>query len=241
VKDWAASFDFTRINILSNHSELSLDHLSGINLPEVRIIHNKIRPDWMLGSLPECWNACYLWAFSEGKEWVICSQDDNFIKPGWDQCIQESNYDSYWAPAGDCIHVMSFTEFKRIGWWDERFRIPGGGEQDYQLRQLRESPSTVSIYDDHPWRLRHNIVGLQDYWGMQGRTGEIMEVRDEHSKLWWKECYDRWNEKWGVWINDLFESRNWHGVQPAWPEIDWYPSFTRKMRMEKKMEGPYEL
>ena len=44
------------------------------------------------------------------------------------------------------------------------------------------------------------------------------------------ECFARWIQKWGVHVDTLFTQGRYDTQrQPGWDEIDWYPSFTRRL------------
>ncbi len=232
---WLNSFDFEEINIISNHSQLKVDIFQPNVREKINIFHNWHRHDWMIGSIAQCWNLGMLHTFNNPyKEWVILSQDDNIILKGWDETINNSNYDTYIAPHGDTIQILSFNTFKKIGWFDERFRTIGGPEADYLLRLIRNTPDSISVHDDHIWKMRHNLVGLEKYFFLQERNNNILQTRTQNVEFSQQECFNRWIEKWNIPVDELFLSKNYH-VKCNFREIDWYPSFTRHLNQQGRL------
>jgi len=235
VNFWLDSFEFNEVNIISNHSGLNSDIFDDNIRNKIKIFHNWHRHDWMIGSIAQCWNLAMLHTFDDfDKEWVILSQDDNIILKGWDEKINNSNYDTYIAPHGDTIQILSYDTFKKIGWFDERYRTIGGPENDYLLRLIRSTPETISIYDNHIWKMRHNLVGLENNFFLQQRNNNILATRKQNVDFSQEECFDRWVEKWNVPIDELFLTKNYY-VQPNYKEIDWYPAFTRYLKSQGRL------
>lgn len=231
VQYWLNSFDFEEVNIMANHSSICLEWFPEEIRHKIKIHYNWLRPDWMAGSLAQCWNTAILHSLVD-KEWVVLSQDDVDILPGWADCINNSIYDYYLCPVGDTCQILSLEGFKKIGWFDERFRALGGPEADYELRAIRNCPDNISIWDEHCWQMRHNTVGLEKYIFLSIRTSEVLETRNTHNLTYANaECFDRWNQKWGKHVDTLFYERDYYrDVNPGWDEIDWYPSWTRYMQ-----------
>jgi len=113
----------------------------------------------------------------------------------------------------------------------ECYRAIGGPEADYLLRCLQSHPGRLSAHDEHVWQLRHNDVGLADYWKPSPREGEVAGTRAAFNVPFAQaECFDRWQQKWGTHVDELFSSRQFGTPRrPGWDEIDWYPSFTRRL------------
>ena len=169
----------------------------------------------------------------EKRDWCLMSQDDVMVDPGWANLIRdEDDFFTYIAPVGDTIQLQSIEGFNRVGWFDERFRAIGGPEADYLLRMLQTYPDNLSVHDEHVWQLSHNDVGLADYWKAAPMVGEVLATRLAHNMpLANTECFARWIQKWGMGVDELF-LKNEYGTatrQPGWDEIDWYPSFTRRL------------
>jgi hypothetical protein len=157
------------------------------------------------------------------------SQDDVAVTPGWPDLIT-NEYDTYIAPAGDVVQLQSLEGFNAAGWFDERFRAIGGPEADYLLRILQTYPGRLSVHDEHVWQLRHNDTGLACHWHSVPKTGEVQATRMYYNeKFADAECFARWNQKWGEHVDDLMRHPADAVRQPGWDEIDWYPSFTRRL------------
>lgn len=227
VASWMDSFPFRTVNVIDNHGSLELDPFRPQDRDKVRIIRST-RPDWMMGSLAECWNLAYAHALDK-SDWIVCSQDDVRVKPGWAELVQATNYATYFAPKGDIVHINSIEGFNLYGWWDERFRTIHYQESDYLLRASTKRPDRLSAHDEHPWQFRLNDVGLADLWMPSERTHEILATGDWTAALYGEHLTDIWNSKWGAPPGELLNA----GVaQCLWrpEEVDWYPAFTRRLR-----------
>lgn len=233
VEQWFESFPFKKCIIIANHSGQSLDRFSSKVRPYITIWDNVFRPDFMMGSLAQCWNTCYLNTFLE-YDWAVCSQDDMDIRVGWDSLINNNlTYNTFFAPIGDMVHFQSRRGFSEVGWWDERFRLVGYSEHDYMLRNIQDQPKNVSICDNHKWELHYNDIGLSDYLTESPRTSEIMVTRKECNTL--QETREgTFNMLWGADRDHVFETRQFD-IKKKVPDIDWYPSFTRRFSDEYKV------
>ena len=227
ITDWLASFPFDTVNIIANDPTASYAEMMA-RWAQVKIWRNIFRDPWETGSIAWCWNQAMRHTF-ETRRWCLMSQDDVTITPGWDQLVTD-RYDTYIAPVGDTIQLQSLDGFNAAGWFDERFRAIGGPEADYLLRCLQSHPGRLSAHDEHVWQLRHNDVGLADYWKPSPRAGEVVETRAAFNVPFAQaECFDRWQQKWGVHVDELMTRTADAVRQPGWDEIDWYPSFTRRL------------
>lgn len=228
IAGWLASFPFDQVNIIANDPTVDYTPVE-VTFPQIKIWRNVFRSPWETGSIAWCWNQCMRHTF-ETRDWCLMSQDDVLVQPGWDQLT--GGYDYYLAPHGDTVQLQSLAGFKKIGWFDERFRAIGGPEADYELRALQACPDRVSVHDEHGWQMRHNDVGLAALWRGAPRAGEVLQTRDEFNVPYaGAECFTRWTQKWGIDVDQLFAERRYGTPrQPGWEEIDWYPSFTRRLR-----------
>jgi len=228
VSDWLASFPFEEVNIIANDPTVGYNAIEH-EFDQVTIWPNLFREPWETGAISWCWNMAMRHTF-EHKDWCLMSQDDNQIRPGWDDLICE-DYDFYVAPHGDSVQLQSLAGFKAMGWFDERFRAIGGPEADYVLRALQAIPDRVSIHDEHVWQMRHNDIGLAAHWFLQPKVGEVISTRMAYNVPFAvDECFERWAQKWGRGVDELFLSHAYDTPrQPGWEEINWYPSFTRRL------------
>ncbi len=228
VGDWLASFPFEEVNVIANDPAIDYTPVEN-EFPQVKVWRNIFRSSWETGSIAWCWNQCMRHTF-ETRHWCLMSQDDVTVTPGWPALITD-RYDTYIAPAGDIVQLQSLDGFNRVAWFDERFRAIGGPEADYLLRCLQAYPERLSVHDDHVWQLRHNDIGLADFWHDVPKEGEVGQTRASFNVPYADtECFARWSQKWGEHVDDLFLQGHYHAQrQPGWSEIDWYPSFTRRL------------
>jgi len=228
VTDWLASFPFEEVNVIVN--DPAVDYATvGMEFPQIRWWPNLFRDGWETGSIAWCCDQCMRDTFGT-KNWCVMSQDDNQIRPGWDALVNDQ-YDFYGAPHGDSVQWQSQAGFRAMGWFDERFRAIGGPEADYVLRALQAIPDRSSIHDEHVWQMRHNDVGLAEHWFLQPKVGEVIDTRMAYNVPFaTEECFVRWIEKWGRDVDRLFLDHAYDTPRkPGWDEIDWYPSFTRRL------------
>lgn len=228
VTDWLASFPFTEVNVITNDPAYDYWPI-GRDYPQVKFWPNMFRSSWETGSIAWCWNQCMRHTF-ETRDWCLMSQDDVLITPGWDELITD-RYDTYIAPVGDTIQLQSLAGFNAAGWFDERFRAIGGPESDYLLRAMQAYPDRLSVHDEHVWQMRHNDVGLAAHWRGAAKEGEVIDTRNAFNVPYADaECFERWEQKWGLHVNQLFSGQQYNVQRrPGWDEIDWYPSFTRRL------------
>ncbi|MBS1722810.1 MAG: hypothetical protein JSS66_07510 [Armatimonadetes bacterium] len=235
VVNWLETFPFERINVIDNHGSLTLEVFREEDRDKIRILRTG-RPDWMLGSLAECWNMAYCHTFPT-RDWVVCSQDDVVVKHGWADCVEKSGFATLFAPKGDMIHVNSIDGFNFYGWWDERFRTIFYQESDYMLRCMKKLPEFVSVCDLHHWELRHNHIGLDSYFMASERTEEVLETGDRTATLTGEDIGQMWNSKWGRSPLEIF-TQDREFPECAWvpAEVDWYPSVTHALKQSGRLQ-----
>lgn len=222
LRSWLASYPFTDVNVIMN-DPTSPD----VRIPDVKVWRNIFHHPLETSSIAHSWNQCMHHTFLT-RDWCLMSQDDVEVVPGWHELITPA-YDTYVAPVGDTVQLQSLAGFRQVGWFDERFRAVGGPEADYLLRMLRTYPDQLSAHDEHVWQLRHNDVGLAHHWRAAPKVGEVAATRAAFNvPLAWRECFVRWVEKWGVGVDELMCSQL-YDTPCRWDEIDWYPSFTRRL------------
>ncbi len=233
IKGWLYSFPFQEVNVICNGGKSLTDEvIDNFSVP-VNLYNNWQNAEWEVDSLAQCWNVAMKKALLE-KDWVVLSQDDVHITPGWHDKINESDYDIYIAPHGDVVQIISLEGFKKVGWFEERFRAIGGAENDYLLRCLKSIPERLSVHDNHIWQMRHNDVGLADHFS-SNHTQVALQTRQRNLQFANAECFERWRQKWGgmqfPYIDQLFLNKEYHRQRnPGWEELDWYPSWTLQMK-----------
>lgn len=224
VDSWLASFPFECVNIIDNYGGRKVEDFSPHAREKIKIWPNCLRPQWLTGSMSQCVNEMFINSFSE-KDWVLGSHDDTLVVPGWADLINNSPYEIYLAPYGGATHLTHFNAFKKIGFWNELFRIVGGPEEELKIRVMRHMPNEASIHDQHPWNLYHNDVGLNNYWSNMQRTEEILTTRIEFSTMF-GECRDRFVDIYGKEIIPMFLAKEYNR-EPSIKYINWYPSATK--------------
>lgn len=233
IRDWLRSFPFQEVNVICNqlYPTLNPEDTRTFSVP-VNIHCQWQREDWEVGSIAQCWNLAMKKTFLI-KDWCIMSQDDVTITPGWNEKINSNQYQTYFAPQGDIVTIQSLQGFKKLGWYDERFRCIGGPENDYLLRAMQINPDNISVHDEHIWQLYHNDIGLAENF-MPRITNNTRETRQGNVKFSNAECFERWRQKWGgdqfPYIDQLFLKKDYNITpNPGWENIDWYPSWTDEM------------
>lgn len=227
ISGWLASFPFETVNVIANDPAVSYADAMA-RWHQVKVWRNIFRDSRETGSIAWCWNQCMRHTF-ETRRWCLMSQDDVVVVPGWPERVT-GEYWTYVAPVGDTVQLQSLEGFNATGWFDERFRAIGGPEADYLLRSLHAVPGKLSAHDEHGWQLRHNDVGLAEYWRAAPRDGEVAATRAAFNEQFADaECFERWKQKWGVPVDELMTRPGEAVRQPGWDEVDWYPSFTRRL------------
>jgi len=212
------------ITVISNHSKCLIDD----DLKEyVNVIDNVLRPDESWGYLPRNWNQCFQLGLVD-HEWLLCSQDDVIVKPGWLEQVNSTDYDFYSAPLGETRFLLNRAAFRRVGWFDERFCGLGFQEHDYFIRILNLMPESASIVDQHRQEFSHNSVGLENYWFQPENDGFSKNEQiggRTHAKFWSIYRQDYFQKKWGT--NPF---KKVMGIHPdRLPrEFDWYPFISGK-------------
>jgi hypothetical protein len=233
VSQWLESFPFESVNIIDNHGSLSLDVFREEDRDKIKIFHN-VRPSWMLGSLAQCWNLAYCHSLGK-KDWIVCSQDDVLIQPGWDKVVDESGFATYFAPKGDMVHINSIEGFRLYKWWDERFRTIFYQESDYMLRAIKYVPECISICDHHHWSLKHNDVGLDNFFSASERTDEVKETGDIAATKSGEALGEMWASKWGKSPYEIFTLHQFPECKWIPENVDWYPSATYEWQKQGRI------
>lgn len=208
------------ITVISNHSKCLIDD----DLKQyVKVIDNVLRPDESWGYLARNWNQCFQLGLVD-HEWLLCSQDDVIINPGWLELVDSTNFDFYSAPLGDTRFLLNRSAFRRVGWFDERFCGLGFQEHDYLMRVLNLIPESASIVDQHKQTIRHNSVGLENYWFQPEERVGFSKVEQvggqDHGRFWHIYRHNYFKLKWGT-----TPFKKVFGIAPLRlpKEFDWYP------------------
>jgi len=208
TRQWLNSFDFERVNVITNHSSVTIDNFADDIKPKIKIWNNVMRHDDAIGPIVQNFNQAYVHTFLSGKQYCICSHDNMLVKSGWDSVIKETDYDFYSAPQGDQIHLMSRKGFDTFGWWDERYATNGNHELDYIVRAIRKDigRNRASIVDYHGWH------GWPTDAKFHGTDIESPICRIGHPQFGNGFPYLRWND---VGLDKYWQREN-RGNLPEW-------------------------
>ena len=140
------------ITIINNHTDFQAD----IDRPNLRVVHNTVRPDFSTGHLSRDWNFALIDGFKDLNnpdcDIVVACQNDTVFFPNWASYIVEKHKKDYsFIQFGNGDNFMSWTPAGAsvIGLWDERFCNIGYQEGDYFLRAVLLNNKNTSIND---WR-----------------------------------------------------------------------------------------
>jgi len=155
VREWLDSFDFERVNVIANHSSVTIEDFGRDIVSKIVMYDNVMRHDNAIGPMNENYNQAYVHTFLGGKRYCICAHDNMYIDSGWVDIVKNTDYDLYMAPQGDQIHIITLEGLQTYGWWDERYATNGNHELDYIVRALRVDilggVNKSSMVDYHGW------------------------------------------------------------------------------------------
>lgn len=225
LRMWAETTpDYRGMVVIANHPTT----LDGVVLPPRCVGVPSGRIPTHGGALAESWNLGLLWTFGLHREteWVILSQDDVRIAPGWLDLVNAHDFDFYNAPAGDMVMLMSRHAFQQVGWFDEHLRSIGGQDLDWIARAVHLlGESRIVSEDYHGWC--YNPIGLERLWesahGGAAPGASYACGGELDSKL-----KAHLHAKWGITSQELHDALHDHKVPaPVQGEYDWYPWCTR--------------
>ena len=232
AEQWLASFPFEQVNVIVNHPSVIIEDFPEAIRPKVKLWNNVMRHPNAIGPMARSYNQAYTHTFLSGKKYCICAHDGMQIIPGWAELIIQSDYDLYFAPQGDQVHLITLEGLKTFGWWDERYAMNGNHELDYLSRALHKAgikeEGRASLVDIHGWpnelpwvngnHLYYNSVGLERHWCRLPRhtvppTGEKGELFQQKLDQW---HFKKWRGLEATALINVTEG-------PTEAEIDWYP------------------
>ena len=236
IRNWLETFDFDLINIVTNHSEVTIDSIDKDLQPKVKMWPNNLRHDSAIGPQTVLYNQMYLHTFLSGKNYCLHAHDNMTIKGDWVDKIISTDYDLYMAPQGDQVVLLTKQGLKTFGWWDQRYATNGHHELDYLSRALHkciiQKIGKASLYDLHPhWDLdsngrnilSYNSVGLETSWTRMshGTVPQVSSHQHIYDGLVWQK--EKWfgasepdQEGYQTTYKGIHEGSNFN-------EIDWYP------------------
>jgi len=153
------------ITVINNHSNFHAD----VDRPNLRVIHNTVRPDWSTGHLARDWNYALIDGFRNVEDpdcdIVVACQNDTVFYPNWCSYIvdlhkggpsaRQKRYHFITFGHGDNYMSWTVKGVKNIGLWDERFNSISYQEGDYFLR-ARQFHGEKSSINDHVHERVHN-------------------------------------------------------------------------------------
>jgi hypothetical protein len=225
ARQWLNTFEFERINIIANHSSVSIDNFDDDIKSRIKVWNNVMRHDYAIGPMVENYNQAYVHTFLSGKKYCICAHDSMIIKEGWVDIIRNTDYLFYMAPQGDQVTLMTLEGLQTFGWWDERYATNGNHELDYAVRVLRADigHNKASLVDYHNW------YGWPTEEYFEGTNIRTPVVRLGHPEFGNGFPYLRWNDV-GLdryWIREdkrkmpQFDSKQIPSLTPKYEKIKW--------------------
>lgn len=173
VRQWLNTFDFDVLNLVVNHSSVSINDFGSDIRHKIKIWNNVMRHDNAIGPITTLYNHVYMHTFLSGKKYCLCVHDNMDISTGWDDIIRHSDFELYLAPQGDQIHLMTLGGLRHFGWWDQRYAHNFDFETDFIMRVLRRDAL-----------LKTNKASLVDYHRYDGYpSSEVWEFDTPDSKL----------------------------------------------------------
>jgi hypothetical protein len=141
AKSWLDSFPFKQINVIINHSSVTIEDFPEEIRPKIKIWRNELRHDLSKGPITHNLNQAYAQTFLSGKNYCIFMHDGYVAKQGWQDCvINNPEYSFMLAPQGDGFHIQTLEGLKTFGWWDQGYTtVACWLEIDYICRALRKS------------------------------------------------------------------------------------------------------
>ena len=236
IRSWLTSFNFEVVNVVANHSSITMSSIDKDLKSKVKIWPNMLRHDKAIGPQAVLYNQMYLHTFLAGKNYCIHAHDNMEINPDWVQKVVDTDYDLYIGPQGDQVVLMTKQGLKTFGWWDQRYSTNGHHELDYISRALHKSKikgiGKASLCDLHPhWNLdgngrrtlSYNPVGLETSWSRMshGAAPQVSSHQVIYDRLGWQK--EKWAGASFPWIDGYQTSYKGITQGSDKPEIDWYP------------------
>lgn len=207
--------DLQEINVIVNHTSVTIEDFPLEMRHKIKLWPNVLRPDCSRGPVCRNINYAYIHTFLAKKKYCVYAHDSYYVKPGWADCIKNSDYDLYFAPQGDGFHVMTLEGLKIFKWWDINYNQPWT-EIDYICRALRKAhvlnegraslvdvhglwPNSLPFVKNH--HLFYNSVGLENYvtrlsYQSHPQIGETRnqsytDRAEKYHKRKWPEMFDK--------------------------------------------------
>ena len=141
-----------KVYVINNHSDIRMTE-AHINHPNIKVLHNVLRPDWSSGHLSRNWNQALVNGFKSltnpDCEYVVCSQDDSIFRPDWASKLIElhKKFTFVQNGLGDQFHSYMPEAVRHVGIWDERYCGLSHQAADYFWRCVMYNKAKSSIQD----------------------------------------------------------------------------------------------
>ena len=170
------------VNIINNHTDIRVPS-QFFRHPELKIIHNTLRPDFSSGHLSRNWNQALVNGFKSltnpDSDIVVCSQDDSIFHSKWagrlgylmgefPGKVGNEDFDFVQNGHGDQFHAYKPEAVRKVGLWDERFCGISRQAADYFYRCLIYNGGNSSIQDVDHRRLLNPISECEFAESQQG-------------------------------------------------------------------------
>lgn len=195
----AEELTWMELFVINNHTNFRINEK--FSKRGVRVIHNRLRPDFSTGHLSRNWNQALINGFESlqtpAVDIVILTQDDTKFRPNYLKKlvdIHKKNITFYSCGVGDQFHSYRVGAVRTVGLWDERFCGIGYQEADYFMRQILWNPAAASINDP---AIGHGRV----YNPIDGDLIQVTETGKDRGELYHKEssAYHKYGEKMWRW------------------------------------------
>lgn len=227
------------ICIINNHTQFD----ANVDRPNLRVVHNAVRPNFSTGHLARDWNFALIDGFRDLKnpqsDIVITCQNDTVFFPNWVSYIISLHKKYSFITFGHGDNMMSWTPnaVKTIGLWDERFCTIQYQEADYFLRAYKYNKERTSLNDHAHGRL-HNEEENKVVDVTYSKNEENREAHDD-SKSYRKICNAVYHRKWDNYKWN--ESRDRIPNKPNLTSYIMYPYFEKDLYKSTLKQQRYLL
>lgn len=227
--------------VFSNHPEVHVDEDNNKYIKQIVI--NTLSDKESNSYCARSWNNIFIKCFKTEDE-AIFVQDDTAIsgdvKPFIDS--NRDKYDLIWCPAGDTFFYMKKSVLAKVGWFDERYLGCYCGDADFLKRCFMNYDKTrLSVNDSHDWGFAMNDIGIRSCFSSNrqdreldttyiNQHHEIEGIVGVHTNSILDHSTNHFKAKWGTPGNGIngIGSMLLYLNPPLFPEIDWYPWFTKR-------------
>jgi hypothetical protein len=238
--------DWAEVHIFSNHPQigLSTENNQLYEQGKLHILSNSLSDPEATSYCARSWNNMFLKCFKDQEEAIFIQDDTQIWNPNAFKDLilkHKETYDLIWGPAGDQFFYMKKSVLQQVGWFDERYLGCYCGDADWLKRAWRAlDKNRLSVVDTHDWGFVHNDIGIchyipTDVGSKAADPNYVNQHQEAEAKLGQEntaliQSQSHFKAKWGTPGNGIngIGSMIHHINPPTFPEIDWYPWFTKK-------------